>query len=159
MTLDIDLPLMTGEALSGRQLDKCFTEMQDLNSCDAMNELSSDVSTCEITQTNGESFQIIPEKQTSAHKLRSQQKKAHELLTKCKDICYLITDSSVLESVIQDAESIYSRLIKSSSANNDGEGIPVFPVLAQVSLKKSKKDANFKGNRDLHENDSKGMLE
>ena len=96
-----------------------------------------------MSQSNGESFQKIPKKQTLGHKLGSQQKKAHELLTKCKDVCYLTTDSSVLKTVIQDAEKIYSRLIKSTGVNNTGECLPVFPVLAQVSVNKCKKRCKF----------------
>ena len=139
MTLDTGMLLLKEEAMSG-DLEGCSTETQadlDLSTfvcgSDAKNELPSDVSTSEIhwmSQSNGESFQKIPKKQTLGHKLRLQQKKAHELLTKCKDVCYLTTDSSVLKTVIQDAEKIYSRLIKSTGVNNTGECLPVFPVLA-----------------------------
>ena len=148
MTLDTGMLSLKEESLSG-DLEGCSTEMQaDLDihtyvcESDAKNELPSDVSTSEIhwmSQTNGESFQKIPKKQTLGHKLRSQQKKAHELLTKCKDVCYLTTDSLVLETVIQDAEKIYSRLIKSTGVNNSDECLPVFPVLAQVSVNKCRK--------------------
>ena len=92
-----------------------------------------------MSHGNGESFQTIPEKQTSTHKLRSQQRKIHVLLTKCTDICYLTTDSLVLDSVIKDAEKIYTRLIKSADVDNSGERLPVFPVLAKVSVTKSRK--------------------
>ena len=152
MTLDTGMLLLKEEAMSG-DLEGCSTETQadlDLSTfvcgSDAKNELPSDVSTSEIhwmSQSNGESFQKIPKKQTLGHKLRSQQKKAHELLTKCKDVCYLTTDSSVLKTVIQDAEKIYSRLIKSTGVNNTGECLPVFPVLAQVSVNKCKKRCKF----------------
>ena len=152
MTLDTGMLLLKEEAMSG-DLEGCSTEMQadlDLSTfvcgSDAKNELPSDVSTSEIhwmSQSNGESFQKIPKKQTLGHKLRSQQKKAHELLTKCKDVCYLTTHGSVLETVIQDAEKIYSRLIKSTGVNNTGECLPVFPVLAQVSVNKCKKRCKF----------------
>ena len=152
MTLDTGMLLLKEEAMSG-DLEGSSTETQadlDLSTfvcgSDAKNELPSDVSTSEIhwmSQSNGESFQKIPKKQTLGHKLRSQQKKAHELLTKCKDVCYLTTDSSVLKTVIQDAEKIYSRLIKSTGVNNTGECLPVFPVLAQVSVNKCKKRCKF----------------
>ena len=104
------------------------------------------------------SFQTIPKKETSTYKLRSQQRKAHVLLTKCKDICYLTTDSLVLDSVIQDAEKIYSRLIKSADIDNSDERLPVFPVLAKVSVNKSRKRNKFQVNTymmGLHKNDSK----
>ena len=115
MTLDVGMPLLKEEAIS-RDSEGYSTETQaDLDSnpfvcgeSDANNKLPSDVSTTDsywMSQTNGESFQkIATYKKTLTHKLRCQQKKAHELLTKCNDVCYLMTDSLVLESVIQDAD-------------------------------------------------------
>lgn len=78
---------------------------------------------------------------TSAHKLKCLQKKAHEVLTKCRDICFCCTDTSVLENAVSDAEEIYRKIVRSANPNNDGEGLPSFSVLAQISKKKSTKRA------------------
>lgn len=56
----------------------------------------------------------IPTAETSTHKLQSLQKNAHTVLTKCKDVCYLTNDCSVLEAVIQNAEEVYHELVESA---------------------------------------------
>ena len=40
---------------------------------------------------------------TSAHKLRFLQKNTHEMLTKCRDICYHCTDVKILEETLSSA--------------------------------------------------------
>ena len=83
--------------------------------------------------------QHIPTAQTSAHRLRILQKNAHTILTKCKDVCYLTDDCSVLESVIQSAENIYRELVESADSSNVSNSLPIFPVLSQTSASNSKK--------------------
>ena len=67
----------------------------------------------------------------------------HKIFIKCKDVCYLAIDSLVLETVIQDAEEIYSRLIKSTDPNNSGKFLPVFLVIVKVSVNKCRKRDKF----------------
>ena len=83
--------------------------------------------------------QQIPTAETSTHKLRSLQKNAHTVLTKCKDVCYLTNDCSVLEAVIQNAEEIYCELVESADPSNTSKFLPVFPVLAHNSANISRK--------------------
>lgn len=85
------------------------------------------------------SAQQIPTAETSTHKLRSLQKNAHTILSKCKDVCYLTTDCSVLEAVIQNAEEIYRELVESADSSNTSKFLPVFPVLAHNSANISRK--------------------
>ena len=87
--------------------------------------------------------QHIPTAQTSAHRVRILQKNAHTILTKCKDVCYLTDDCSVLESVIQSAENIYRELVESADSSNVSNSLPIFPVLSQTSASNSKKQTKL----------------
>ena len=74
----------------------------------------------------------------------------HKIFIKCKDVCYLTIDSLVLESAIQDAEEIYSRLIKSTDPNNSGKRLPVFLILVKVSVNKCRKRDKFQS-KQIHD--------
>ena len=93
----------------------------------------------EDDRTTTTTAQHIPVAQTSAHRLRTLQKNAHTILTKCKDVCYLTDNSSVLESVIQSAENMYRELVESATSSNVSNGLPIFPVLSQTSTSNSRK--------------------
>ena len=93
------------------------------------------------SREDDEPVQKIPKAQMSAHKLQSLQKNAHAVLTKCKDLCYLTTDCSVLEDVIKKAEKLYCELVESVAADSSStiNSLPVFPVLAKASVDNARK--------------------
>ena len=64
---------------------------------------------------------------------------AHAVLTKCKDVCYLTNDCSVLEAVIQNAEEIYRKLVESADPSSTSKFFLVFPVVAHNAANISRK--------------------
>ena len=116
-------------------LDSNFTMENDENIIleDNKNEVDSDV---EMEPLRQEIHQL-PIPVTSAHKLKCLQKKAHEIFTKCRDVCYYCTDIKLLEDTISDAEKIYRKIVLSADSKNGEEGLPSFSMLAQSSKKQS----------------------
>lgn len=93
-----------------------------------------------VIEPNGnELHQEPPIPVTSVHKLRCLQKKAHEILTKCKDVCYCCTDIKVLEDTLSSAEKIYCNIVVSADPKNATEVLPSFPLLSQSSVSESSK--------------------
>lgn len=101
-------------------------------------QINGNCDECDLTT---ELHQEPPIPVTSAHKLRCLQKKAHEVLTKCRDVCYCCTDIKVLEDTLSHAEKIYSNIVVSADPNNTTEVLPSFPLLAKSSLNESSRSA------------------